>query len=250
MRSASSSPRSREEHDVSKLARAVRDETDGNPFFVVEVVRHLTETGGLVDPGSAPGDVRDLPPSVREVVSQRVRVARSRRGRDARHCRDHRGRRSSSMCSPPSSTSPPEMLVDWLDIAVRARVLREVGARPLRVRPRPGAVHARRRRVATRRRDLHRRIARVLEQLGGRAGPARARSRTTCCGPTRRRPDPKVLEYMRHGGDPCARPARAARRVPVVHARRCGSSTCSRGSSPRVTDRAHGRARRGPTPRG
>ncbi len=43
-----------EEHDVSKLARAVRDETDGNPFFVVEVVRHLTETGALVDPGFGP----------------------------------------------------------------------------------------------------------------------------------------------------------------------------------------------------
>ena len=79
-----------EEHDVSKLARAVRDETDGNPFFVVEVVRHLTETGGLVDPDLAPGDVRDLPPSVREVVSRARPRPRPRRRGHAVDGRDHR----------------------------------------------------------------------------------------------------------------------------------------------------------------
>jgi tetratricopeptide (TPR) repeat protein len=62
--------------------RVLRDrlaaETDGNPFFVTEVLRHLVETGAIrqgddgrwiADTGSAP---LSLPTSVREVVTQRV----------------------------------------------------------------------------------------------------------------------------------------------------------------------------------
>ncbi len=116
-----------EEHDVSKLARAVRDETDGNPFFVVEVVRHLTETGGLVDPDLAPGDVRDLPPSVREVVSQRVRAL----GLDVADMLSTAaiiGVRFELDVLADVLDREPGALVDSLDIAVRARVLREVGA--------------------------------------------------------------------------------------------------------------------------
>jgi tetratricopeptide (TPR) repeat protein len=61
------------------LARAVRRGTAGNPFFVIEMLRHLAESGMIVQDDSgrwsadvALGDI-GLPQSVREVVVQRVR---------------------------------------------------------------------------------------------------------------------------------------------------------------------------------
>jgi class 3 adenylate cyclase/tetratricopeptide (TPR) repeat protein len=61
------------------LAHALYRETDGNPFFTLEVLRHLVESGVLVQAadgrGSAATDLADvgLPESVREVIGQRVR---------------------------------------------------------------------------------------------------------------------------------------------------------------------------------
>ena len=61
------------------LAHALGRETDGNPFFVMEILRHLAESGLAYqrDDGrwaivSSPGEL-GIPQSVREVVSQRVR---------------------------------------------------------------------------------------------------------------------------------------------------------------------------------
>jgi class 3 adenylate cyclase len=60
------------------LAHALRRETDGNPFFLVEVIRHLADTGAFVqdDDGrwllSTDLDALSLPTSVREVVAHRV----------------------------------------------------------------------------------------------------------------------------------------------------------------------------------
>ncbi|HWS47306.1 MAG TPA: AAA family ATPase, partial [Acidimicrobiia bacterium] len=60
------------------LVRALHRDTGGNPFFVVEVLRHLDESGAIVHDDSghwfvtgAPGEI-DLPASVRSVVEQRV----------------------------------------------------------------------------------------------------------------------------------------------------------------------------------
>jgi class 3 adenylate cyclase len=61
------------------LAHALYRETDGNPFFTLEVLRHLIESGVLVQATdgrwSAGTDLADvgLPESVREVIGQRVR---------------------------------------------------------------------------------------------------------------------------------------------------------------------------------
>jgi class 3 adenylate cyclase len=60
------------------LAHALRRETEGNPFFVAELLRHLGETGAIA--ADATGryalamdlDQLELPPSVRDVVVRRV----------------------------------------------------------------------------------------------------------------------------------------------------------------------------------
>ena len=60
------------------LRDALMAETDGNPFFVWELLRHLAETGGFQQDASgrweasADLDVSRLPVSVREVIGQRV----------------------------------------------------------------------------------------------------------------------------------------------------------------------------------
>lgn len=61
-----------------ELAQAVHRETDGNPFFVAEVLRHLSETGGIFRDSSGhwttrePLDQLTLPDSVRAVIGGRV----------------------------------------------------------------------------------------------------------------------------------------------------------------------------------
>jgi class 3 adenylate cyclase/tetratricopeptide (TPR) repeat protein len=59
------------------LARAVHEETEGNPFFVREVLRHLAETGAVErDEGGwttrLPVDQLGIPEGVREVVGRRL----------------------------------------------------------------------------------------------------------------------------------------------------------------------------------
>jgi hypothetical protein len=60
------------------LAREIAAETDGNPFFVVEMLRHLLESGALVRVPGGRWELRQqpealgLPQSVREVVGRRI----------------------------------------------------------------------------------------------------------------------------------------------------------------------------------
>jgi len=60
------------------LARDLYRETDGNPFFVSEVLRHLSETGAIYQDGTgrwtAKGSLEQmvLPRSIREVIGARV----------------------------------------------------------------------------------------------------------------------------------------------------------------------------------
>ncbi len=66
-------------HEVGRaLVTALHRETDGNPFFLEELLRHLMETDGLSrieTPGAQQVDLGelDLPASVREVVERRLR---------------------------------------------------------------------------------------------------------------------------------------------------------------------------------
>ena len=64
--------------DGASLARAIYRETDGNPFFVTEVLRNLAESGAIrQDAGGrwvteSALDMTSLPDSVREVITARV----------------------------------------------------------------------------------------------------------------------------------------------------------------------------------
>jgi tetratricopeptide (TPR) repeat protein len=54
--------------DIDALAGLVGRETGGNPFFAIELIRHLRESGH-----DRFDEIVDVPPSVREVVRRRVR---------------------------------------------------------------------------------------------------------------------------------------------------------------------------------
>ena len=66
-----------EQETPAIFAETVHRETEGNPFFVAEILRHLAESGALerVDghwAGSAEGVAEQLPEGVREVIGRRL----------------------------------------------------------------------------------------------------------------------------------------------------------------------------------
>ena len=66
-----------EQETPAIFAETVHRETEGNPFFVAEILRHLAESGALerVDghwAGSAEGVAAQLPEGVREVIGRRL----------------------------------------------------------------------------------------------------------------------------------------------------------------------------------
>ena len=65
------------DEDDTALALAIHDETDGNPFFIREVLRHLAETGGIAERDGRWGPTVDIdrlgiPEGVRDVVGRRL----------------------------------------------------------------------------------------------------------------------------------------------------------------------------------
>jgi class 3 adenylate cyclase len=155
------------------LRDALAAETDGNPFFVGEILRHLAETGALTQSADGRWQARELasrglPVSVREVIGRRVRrlgpvatralSAASVIGRDF----------DVQLLSKVADTDEEELL-DALDAASGAALVADV----------PGVggwfsfVHALIQRTlydelsSARRQLLHRRIAEVLEEMPG-----------------------------------------------------------------------------------
>ncbi|HLF69791.1 MAG TPA: AAA family ATPase, partial [Actinomycetota bacterium] len=53
------------------LARAILDASEGNPFFVEEIIKHLSETGRLSDTKMSISDL-GIPEGVREVIGRRL----------------------------------------------------------------------------------------------------------------------------------------------------------------------------------
>ena len=104
---------------------ALHGETEGNPFFVEEVVRHLRESAGGLD-----ADLEDagVPDGVREVTSRRIaRLPTS--AREAMQVACVIGREFDFGLLEALGPLTGDELVSALDAAVAARVLREVDGR-------------------------------------------------------------------------------------------------------------------------
>ena len=110
------------DEDEVGLADAVYRETDGNPFFVNQVLRHLVETGALYQDSSghwaAEGSLAQvaLPDSVREVVGGRV-VRLGESAERALSLAAVIGRDFDLELLARTATSSDEELIDMLDAA-------------------------------------------------------------------------------------------------------------------------------------
>ena len=164
-------------HAMDAGEMALRDEllaeTDGNPFFAIEILRHLVETGAITESGGhwvSEVDPRThgLPVSVREVIGRRV----ERLGVDATPALAAAaviGREFELALVAAASDLAEGVLLDVIDAAVAAHVIAEVPGVPDRF----VFVHALIQHTlyddlsAARRRRLHRRVAEALEAMPG-----------------------------------------------------------------------------------
>jgi class 3 adenylate cyclase/KaiC/GvpD/RAD55 family RecA-like ATPase len=159
-------------HDLDEpiqvLATVMYAETEGNPFFVGEVLRHLIETGAVGRDGDrwvvAEPDRVTIPEGVRDVIGRRLSRLPAA-ANDVLSMAAVLGRDFDvELLLAVSDTTEPEAL-DALDQSVRARLLEETGVDEYRF------AHALVRTTlydalsATRRRRLHRRVADVLETI-------------------------------------------------------------------------------------
>jgi DNA-binding SARP family transcriptional activator len=150
------------------LARAVHEETEGNPFFVGEVLRHVAEAGSETASGRIDLEQLGIPDGVREVVSRRL----MRLSEGATRVLTVAAVVGPTVTLPlleriPDAGATPDALLDALDEGVRARVLVESE----RLRGRYAFAHALVRQAiytdltAARRGRLHRQVAEALEEL-------------------------------------------------------------------------------------
>jgi class 3 adenylate cyclase len=162
------------EDEVLELAGEIAAETAGNPFFVGEMVRGLSESGALVfDESSGRWSVDRsaeivLPESVREVIERRV----ERLGEEALEALQLAaviGRTFDLELLTVAANADEARLLDHLEAAVSASLLNESTDRVGRFR----FVHALINQTlyeglgATRRARMHQHIAEALEQLYG-----------------------------------------------------------------------------------
>jgi len=162
------------EDDAVTLATQIAEETDGNPFFVGEILRGLTESGALLfdeDSGRWHIDRSEaitLPESVREVIERRV----ERLGREtveSLRLGSVIGRSFDLNLLTALVDADEAALLDQLEGAVAASILAESSERIGCFR----FVHALINQTlydglgATRRARLHQRVAEALEELCG-----------------------------------------------------------------------------------
>ncbi len=166
------------EGDAIELAAQIAQETDGNPFFVGEILLGLSESGALVfDEAGARWSIDSsagiaLPESVREVIERRV----ERLGEESLEALRFAavvGREFDLELLSAIAETEESHLLDQLEAAVAASVLAESSDRVGRFR----FAHALINQTlydglgATRRARMHQRVAEALEELYG-ADPA------------------------------------------------------------------------------
>jgi class 3 adenylate cyclase len=200
-------------HDLDRdgvdLAHAVRRETDGNPFFTTELLRHLGETGLVHQDESGHWVASDdlfeqgLPPSVRVVVGQRV----DRLGEEMRKVLSQAaviGREFEVDVLAAVVGNDEDQLLDLIDQGVQAGLLAEVEGKADRL----SFAHALTQHTlyedlgATRRARTHRRIAEVLEAMYGTAPDGRAAELARhFVAATKTADAAKALNYCKLAGD-------------------------------------------------
>jgi len=149
-----------------ELVEAVYKETEGNPFFVTEVVRLLVSDGRLQGPGEVASWNIRIPEGVRDVIGRRLDHLSEPCNRVLTHA-SVIGREFSLDALEALTEVPSDRLLELLEEAVAARVISEM--------PRAvgsyGFCHALIRETlydrlsAARRLRLHRRIGEVLESI-------------------------------------------------------------------------------------
>ncbi len=151
---------------ASEVAEAIYAETDGNPFFVEEVLRHLQDEGR--DPGSLDPRIASLeiPETVRQAVGRRLARLSHETNRLLSVAVAFTGSFDFSLLQALTRMAE-EVLLDSIDEALAARMIRPVG--------REGEVYEFAHSIVrhtlceelnpSRKARLHRRIARALEQV-------------------------------------------------------------------------------------
>jgi class 3 adenylate cyclase/tetratricopeptide (TPR) repeat protein len=153
---------------VTALARRVHAETEGNPFFVGEVLRHLVESGAVRSDGDTwvvdEGTDISVPPNVRDVVQRRLGCLTD----DTQTMLSSAAVLGRDFDLPTLAgllERPEDELVDGLEHAVAARLLDEIGADLFRFSHGLVQETLYDEMSATRRRRLHRRVIGVFEQV-------------------------------------------------------------------------------------
>jgi class 3 adenylate cyclase len=155
--------------DGVALARALSDETGGNPFFVGEIVRHLVETGMLVQRDgrwTSELSVQEigLPEGVREVIGRRV----ARLDGDAQQLLSLAAVIGHEFTLPVLARvagSDEDRGVDLLDAARAAGLIEETGVDHYRFGHALVRSALLDEQAASRRARTHRKIAEAIEQL-------------------------------------------------------------------------------------
>jgi class 3 adenylate cyclase len=154
--------------DGRRLAESMHAETDGNPFFVGEVLRHLVETGTVRRQADrwvvADSGMVAVPEGVRDVVGRRLGRL-STQTKQSLSVAAVVGRDFDIELLAALHDVPEDSLLDSLDEAVQAGLVQETGADRYRFAHVLVQVTLYEEISATRRRRLHRRVGQALEKL-------------------------------------------------------------------------------------
>ena len=125
------------DEQAREFAAMLLRETEGNPFFVGEVLLHLVETGGLVQEGgrwraSATLAETGLPEGVREVIGRRL-AGLPEETNTVLGVASVIGREFDVTLVAEVAEEPVGAILDALEPAERARLITEVPGRPARV---------------------------------------------------------------------------------------------------------------------
>src|SRR5581483_1252555 len=157
----------------ARLAEALYRATDGNPFFLIQILGHLSDTGRIYEQDGvwtfdAHIDDLGIPEGVKEVIGRRI-SALSEEANHVLGVASVLGRDFSLDILERVSDTPAERILDALDEAVRTQIVQEIPGSPGRFR----FAHALVRETlyeeltAARRVRLHRHAASVFEGLSG-----------------------------------------------------------------------------------